>query len=103
MDDAINDPGDIENIATNEELENVEEMPPAKDEGQPPTKKKRTRKSKAKKHQVGAKVKNRNQRNYRYSTYHGVIALWLQNISNFAGDANEILSPSWVPISRIWR
>ena len=39
--------------------------PPNVDESEPPVKKKRVRKSKAKKHQVGAKVKNRNQRDYK--------------------------------------
>ena len=76
MDDAIaiNDPGNIENqdpenienVAPDEELENIAQMqPPNIGEDQPPAKKKRIRKTKAKKHQVGAKNKNRNQRNYR--------------------------------------
>ena len=49
---------------TNDNLENVE-VPSPEDESEPPVKKKRVRKSKAKKHQVGAKVKNRNQRDYK--------------------------------------
>ena len=44
---------------------NIVEVPSPEDESEPPVKKKRVRKSKAKKHQVGAKVKNRNQRNYK--------------------------------------
>ena len=54
------DPENIENLNPNNEPENLE-----KDQDQPPAKKKRVRKSKAKKHQVGAKVKKRNQKNYR--------------------------------------
>ena len=66
MDDAIaiNDPGNIEN----QDPENIENVAPDEEniaQMQPPAKKKRIRKTKAKKHQVGAKTKNRNQRNYR--------------------------------------
>ena len=62
--DESSDDENIPNVATSEEQENIEMPPPAEEQG-PPAKKKRIRKTKAKKFQVGAKVKKRKQRNYR--------------------------------------
>ena len=63
----VDDPENVENIPPEEEPANNADIPPPVGEDQPespPAKKKRIRKTKGKKHQVGAKVKNRNQRNY---------------------------------------
>ena len=62
----IDDPENIENIPPEEHANIAEVLPPTEDQPQsPPAKKRRIRKTKAKKHQVGAKIKKRNQRNYR--------------------------------------
>ena len=35
--------------------------------------------------------------------YRGFLAIWLLKSSNFAGDADKIMSPNYLRISRIWR